>query len=98
MTLHIAYSAYPLTTKIDLYKGDIMQLPVAYKNYNLVHSYTDAENMINHVLLISLPTLLYATEVCLLNKSDIRALDYVVHSALKKIFDTNSKRLYSNVS
>jgi len=40
-----------------------------------------------------LPTLLYATEVCLLNKSDIRALDYVVDSALKKIFDTNSKEI-----
>jgi len=31
-------------------------------------------------------------------QSDIRALDYVVDSALKKIFDTNSKSLYSNVS
>jgi len=38
-----------------------------------------------------LPTLLYAMEVCPLNKSDIRALDYVADSALKKIFDTNSK-------
>jgi len=28
-----------------------------------------------------------------LNKSDIRALDYVVDSALKKIFDTNSKEI-----
>jgi len=40
-----------------------------------------------------LPTLLYAMEVCPLNKSDIRALDYVVDSALKKIFDTNSKEI-----
>jgi len=31
--------------------------------------------------------------VCSLNKSDIRALDYVVDSALKKIFDTNSKEI-----
>jgi len=28
-----------------------------------------------------------------LNKSDIRALEYVVDSALKKIFDTNSKEI-----
>jgi len=28
-----------------------------------------------------------------LNKSDIRALDYVVDSALKKIFVTNSKKI-----
>jgi len=40
-----------------------------------------------------LPTLLYAREVWQLNKSDIRALDYVVDSALKKIFDTNSKEI-----
>jgi len=40
-----------------------------------------------------LPTLLYAVEVCQLNKSDIRTLDYVVDSALKKIFDTNSKEI-----
>jgi len=40
-----------------------------------------------------LQTLLYATEVSPLNKSDIRALDYVVDSALKKIFDTNSKEI-----
>jgi len=40
-----------------------------------------------------LPTLLYAMEVCPLNKSDIRALEYVVDSALKKIFDTNSKEI-----
>jgi len=40
-----------------------------------------------------LPTLLYAVEVCPLNKSDIRAVDYVVDSALKKIFDTNSKEI-----
>jgi len=32
-------------------------------------------------------------EVCLLNKSDIRALDYVVDTALKKIFDSNSKEI-----
>jgi len=32
-------------------------------------------------------------KVCPLNKSDIRTLDYVVHSALKKIFDTNSKEI-----
>jgi len=38
-------------------------------------------------------TLLYATEVCPLNKSDIRALVYVVDSALKKVFDTNSKEI-----
>jgi len=38
-----------------------------------------------------LPTLLYVMEVCPLNKSDIRPLDYVVDSALKKIFDTHSK-------
>jgi len=38
-------------------------------------------------------TLLYATEVCPLNKIDIRALDYVVDSALKKIFYTNSKEI-----
>jgi len=40
-----------------------------------------------------LPTLLYAMEVCPLNKSDIRALEYVVDSALKKIFDTYSKEI-----
>jgi len=40
-----------------------------------------------------LPTLLYAMEVCPLNKSEIRALDYVVDSALKKLFDTNSKEI-----
>jgi len=40
-----------------------------------------------------LPTLLNATEVYPLNKSDTRALDYVVDSALKKIFDTNSKEI-----
>jgi len=40
-----------------------------------------------------LPTLLYATEMYPLNKSDIRALDYVVDSALKKIFDTNSNEI-----
>jgi len=40
-----------------------------------------------------LPTLLYAMEVCLLNKSVIRALDYVVDSAIKKIFNTNSKEI-----
>jgi len=40
-----------------------------------------------------LPTLLYAMEVCPLNKSDIRVLDYVIDSALKKIFDTNSKEI-----
>jgi len=40
-----------------------------------------------------LPTFLYATEVWQLNKSDIGALDYVVDSALKKIFDTNSKEI-----
>jgi len=40
-----------------------------------------------------LPTLVYAMEVCPLNKSDIRALDYVVDSALKKLFDTNSKEI-----
>jgi len=40
-----------------------------------------------------LPTSVYATEVCLLNKNYIRALDYVVDSALKKIFDTNSKEI-----
>jgi len=40
-----------------------------------------------------LPTLLYAMEVCPLNKTDIRALDYVVDSALKKIFDTDSKEI-----
>jgi len=39
-----------------------------------------------------LPTL-YASEVCPLNKSDIRALDYVVNRALKKIFDTNSREI-----
>jgi len=39
-----------------------------------------------------LPTL-YATEVCPLNKSDIRALDFVVDSALKKIFDINFKEI-----
>jgi hypothetical protein len=38
-----------------------------------------------------LPTLLYAFEVCLLTKSDIRTLDYVVFSALRKIFNTDSK-------
>jgi len=32
-------------------------------------------------------------EVCPLNKSDIRSLGYVVDSALKKIFDTNSKEI-----
>jgi len=32
-------------------------------------------------------------EVCPLNKSDIRALDYVVDSALKKIFYTYSKEI-----
>jgi len=32
-------------------------------------------------------------EMCPLNKSDVRALDYVVDSALKKIFDTNSKEI-----
>jgi len=42
---------------------------------------------------ICLPTLLYATEVCPLNKSDIRALDHIVDSALKKLFDTNSKEI-----
>jgi len=36
---------------------------------------------------------MYDTELCPLNKSDIRALDYVVYSALKKIFDTNSKEI-----
>jgi len=40
-----------------------------------------------------LPTLLYATEVCPLNKIDLGALDYIVDSALKKIFDTNSKEI-----
>jgi len=34
-----------------------------------------------------------ATEVRPLNKSDIRALDYVVGFALKKIFDTYSKEI-----
>jgi len=34
-----------------------------------------------------------AMEVCPLNKSDIRDLDYVVDSALNKIFDTNSKEI-----
>jgi len=37
--------------------------------------------------------ILYAMEVCPLNKSDIRALDNVVDSAFKKIFDTNSKEI-----
>jgi len=32
-------------------------------------------------------------EVCPFNKSDIRALDYVVDSALKKILDTNSEEI-----
>ena len=32
----------------------------------------------------SLPALIYALEVCALNKSDLRALDYVVDSAVKK--------------
>jgi len=40
-----------------------------------------------------LPTLFYATEVCPLNTSDIRALDYIVDSALKYIFDSNSKEI-----
>jgi len=40
-----------------------------------------------------LPTSLYATEVCQLNKKDIRALDYIVDSALKKVFDTNSEEI-----
>jgi len=40
-----------------------------------------------------LPTLLYATEVRPLNERDIRALDYVVDSALNTIFDTNSKEI-----
>jgi len=40
-----------------------------------------------------LPTSLYAMEVCPSNKSDIRTLDYVVDSALKKIFDTKSKEI-----
>jgi len=31
--------------------------------------------------------------VCPLNKSDIRALDNVVDSALKKIFETNTKEI-----
>jgi hypothetical protein len=38
-----------------------------------------------------LPTLLYAFEVCPLTKSDSRTLDYVVDSAFKKIFNSNSK-------
>jgi len=38
-----------------------------------------------------LPTILNACEVCPLNESDIRDLEYVVDSALKKIFATNSK-------
>jgi len=37
-----------------------------------------------------LPTLLYAFEVCLFNKSDIRALDCVIDSTLEKIVDANS--------
>ena len=32
----------------------------------------------------SLPALIYALEVCALNKSDLRALDYVVDLAVKK--------------
>jgi len=40
-----------------------------------------------------LPTLLHATEECPLNKSDIRDIDYVVDSALKKILDINSKEI-----
>jgi len=39
-----------------------------------------------------LPTLLYAMEVCPLNFR-LQALDYIVDSALKKIFETNSKEI-----
>jgi len=40
-----------------------------------------------------LPILLYAMEVCPLNTSDIKTLDYVVESALQRIFNTNSKEI-----
>jgi len=38
-------------------------------------------------------SIIACTEVCPLNKSDIRALYYVVDSALKKIFDIYSKEI-----
>jgi len=66
-----------------------------YRSFNAVFGRVDRiarENVTVELLMKKcLPTLLYATEVCLLNKSDITVLDYVVESALKKIFDTNSK-------
>jgi len=56
------------------------------------------ENVTGELLMKKcLPTLLYATLLCPLNKSDIRALDYIVDSAHQKIFETNFKKLHSNV-
>ena len=39
----------------------------------------------------SLPVLLYALEVCSISKSDFKALDYVVDSVFKKVFNTFNK-------
>jgi len=68
-----------------------------YRSFNAIFGRVGqiAKENITVELLIKkcLPSLLYAMEVCPLNKSDNRALDYVVDSALKKIFDTNSKEI-----
>jgi hypothetical protein len=43
----------------------------------------------------SLPVLLYALEICSLNKSDFKVLDYVVDSVFKKVFNTYNKEIIS---
>ena len=37
-----------------------------------------------------MPILFYGLEVCPLNKSHIKSIDYALNSCLKKIFSTNS--------
>ena len=66
-----------------------------YRSFNAIFGKIGriaAEDVIIELIIKkSLPALIYALEVCALNKSDLRALDYVVDSAVKKIFNTYNK-------
>ena len=59
--------------------------------YGKVGSLASEEVIVQLMKTKCLPVLYYALEVCPLNKSDIKALDYVLFSSFCKIFRTKSK-------
>jgi len=49
-----------------------------------------SEEVIVELLRLCLPSLLYGTEACPVNKSVLRSLEFVINNAFRKIFSTKS--------